>query len=127
MTVQGGLVTDAKSLFDHLGSTGQVPTERQTMLNLMVARDHLESRAYELYWVPTFRQFGDGLTKRLRNLLWEAFCKSRTISLKETEQGAQARGAQTTAPPAQRQSRKEKGSAPTSAAAPSRTAGGTGK
>ena len=85
MKVPGGLVTDAKSLYDHLQSTGQMPAERQTMLDLMVARDHLESGAYRLFWVPTFCQFGDGLTKKMKNLLWERFCKQPWVSLKETE------------------------------------------
>ena len=125
MTVQGGLVTDAKSLYDHLGSTGQVPTERQTMLDLMVARDHLESGAYELYWVPTFRQFGDGLTKRLRNLLWEAFCRNHTISLKETEHERQIEKYRQQLRQQQRQRRKEKrGNAQSSTAAPSSTVAG---
>lgn len=80
----GGLVTDAKSLYDHLGSTGQVPTERQTMLDLLVCKDLLAQKAYELFWVPTYRQFGNGLTKKKRDELWEEFCKNHTLSLKET-------------------------------------------
>ena len=49
MGLDGGVVTDAKSLYDHLSTTGQLPTERQTMLDLMVSRHHLESGAYELF------------------------------------------------------------------------------
>lgn len=113
MTVQGGLVTDAKSLYDHLGSTGQIPTERQTMLDLMVARDHLESGAYELFWVPTFRQFGDGLTKKMRNLLWEVFCKHHTVSLKETKEEKKLEEHRQRLRQLQRQRRKDKkGSVP---------------
>ena len=84
MGLDGGVVTDAKSLFDHLNTTGQLPTERQTMLDLLVARHHLEAGAYMLFWVPTHRQHADGLTKKMVNLLWQAFCKVPKISLKET-------------------------------------------
>jgi len=37
MGLDGG-VTDAKSLYDHLNTTGQLPTERQTMLDLLLER-----------------------------------------------------------------------------------------
>eukprot|EP00435_Cladocopium_sp_Y103_P016026 s641_g4.t1 len=77
LRIPGYVVTDAKSLFDHLGSTGQVPTERQTMLDLMVCREQIEQGAYILKWVPTHRQYADGLTKAMKNLLWEAFSKSK--------------------------------------------------
>ena len=84
MQVAGGIITDAKSLYDHLGSTA-IPTERQTMLDLMVARSHLEEHAYELFWVPTHKQFADGLTKKMKNPLWELFCRYNKLSLKETD------------------------------------------
>ena len=86
MQIDGGVVTDAKSLFDHMHTTGQIPTERQTMLDLLVAKDLLEQGTYKLYWVPTNRQHADGLTKKMRNILWEKFSKDGTISLKETPQ-----------------------------------------
>lgn len=84
MKIEGGIVTDAKSLYDHLHTTGQVPAERQTMLDLLVAKDMLEQKAYGLYWVPTHKQYADGLTKKMRNILWEGFCKDNLISLKQT-------------------------------------------
>ena len=84
LRVGGGVVTDAKSLFDHLCTTGQIPTERQTMLDLLVAKDLLEQEVFRLYWVPTHRQHADGLTKAMRNLLWEEYLTKKTISLKET-------------------------------------------
>ena len=65
LRVGGGVVTDAKSLFDHLCTTGQIPTERQTMLDLLVAKDLLEQEVFRLYWVPTHRQHADGLTKAI--------------------------------------------------------------
>jgi hypothetical protein len=83
------------------------------MLDLMVARDHLESGAYELFWVPTFRQFGDGLTKKMRNLLWEVFCKHHTVSLKETKEEKKLEEHRQRLRQLQRQRRRDKkGSAP---------------
>ena len=54
------------------------------MLDLLVGKDMLAAKAYDLYWVPTHRQFADALTKRKRDELWEAFCGHHQVSLKET-------------------------------------------
>ncbi|CAK9037022.1 Transposon Ty1-ML2 Gag-Pol polyprotein [Durusdinium trenchii] len=108
MGISGGVVTDAKSLYDHMRTTGQIPTERQTMLGLMVARDHLESGAYELFWVPTHRQHADGLTKKMKNILWEIFCKLPRISLKETEDERKLEEHRKGLRKAQRQRRKDR-------------------
>eukprot|EP00435_Cladocopium_sp_Y103_P006671 s1678_g2.t1 len=83
LAIGGALVTDAKSLYDHMWSTSQIPTERQTMLDLLVCKDMLQKKAYELCWVPAHRQYADALTKKKRGELWEAFCKAHRISLKE--------------------------------------------
>ena len=87
-------MTDAKSLYDHLHTMGQVPAERQTMLDLLVAKDMLEQKAYGLYWVPTHKQYADGLTKKMRNIQWEEFCKDNLISLKQTLKRAEHRETQ---------------------------------
>ena len=44
--VKGAIVTDAKSLYDHMNTTGQIPQERQTMLDLLAAKDLLEQDAF---------------------------------------------------------------------------------
>ncbi len=59
----GIVVTDAKSLFDHLSTTGSVPKERQTLIDLLVARDLIEENTLSLHWVPTTHQLADVLTK----------------------------------------------------------------
>ena len=82
---EGGLVTDAKSLYDHVHTTGHVPSERQTMLDLLVAKDMLEQKAYQLFWVPTHQQQADVLTKRMKGTLWESFCQNHRLSLKQTD------------------------------------------
>ena len=37
LKIPGVMVTDAKSLFDHLRTTGSIPKERQTLIDLLVA------------------------------------------------------------------------------------------
>lgn len=86
LRVHGALVTDAKSVFDHLGATGQMPTERQTGLDLLVAKSQLEDQVYQLCWVPTHKQFADGLTKRMKDSLWTEYLRTGKISLKQTPQ-----------------------------------------
>ena len=54
------------------------------MLDLLVCKDMLQKKAYELCWVPTHRQYADSLTKKKKDELWEKFCKVHHISLKET-------------------------------------------
>ena len=112
MTVSGTVVTDAKSLYDHLQTTGQIPTERQTMLDLMVARDMLEQNLFVLKWVPTHRQHADGLTKAMRNLLWEEFSQQGTLSLRETTKEATLEAHRRELRKGQRQRRKAKFATP---------------
>ena len=84
--VKGGLVTDAKSLYDHVSTTGQIPKERQTMLDLLASKHLLEGNLFKLFWVPTHRQFADVLTKKMKDILWEEFVRRGQISLVETEE-----------------------------------------
>ena len=65
LVVPGVLVTDAKSLYDHLNTTGKIPRERQTMIDLPVARDLVEAKAVRLCWVPTRHMLADILTKMM--------------------------------------------------------------
>ena len=63
MKIPGTLVTDAKSLYDHLVTTGSVPMERQTLIDLLVARDLHESGAVKMKWLPNRHMIADVLTK----------------------------------------------------------------
>jgi len=65
LTIPGILVTDAKSLYDHLNTTGKIPKERQTMIDLLVARDLIEANAVKLMWVHARRTLADILTKMM--------------------------------------------------------------
>jgi len=58
--------TDAKSLYNRLNSTGTVPAERQTLIDLLMARDLVESKDVTTRWVPTSHQLADCLTKLMK-------------------------------------------------------------
>ena len=57
------LVTDCKSLYDTLTTTGSIPSERSTMLDLLSIRESIESLNVQIRWVNTNRQLADCLTK----------------------------------------------------------------
>ena len=63
LKIPGIVVTDAKSLFDHLGKSGSIPTGRQTLIGLLVARDLQENGAVKLRWLPNTHMIADVLTK----------------------------------------------------------------
>ena len=108
LKVPGFMVTNARSLFDHLGTTGQVPSERQTMLDLMVTREMLEANMFHLRWVPTYKQYADGLTKKMNNPLWSEFSEGGLLSLKETEKEAEFESHRKSLRKAQRERRKKR-------------------
>ena len=65
LRVPGLMVVDAKSLFDHLSTTGSIPKERQVMIDLLAARELVESGAVDIKWVPTTHMVADMLTKSM--------------------------------------------------------------
>jgi hypothetical protein len=76
-----------------LNTTGKVPKERQTLIDLLVARDLIETGAVKLMWVPTAHMVADILTKvmkptscyvRLRDT--QRFSVARTEDDEEREQ-----------------------------------------
>ena len=66
LRIPGLCVTDAKSLFDHLGKTGSVPKEKQTLIDLLTARDLVEQKAVWLRWMPNRHMLADMLTKEVK-------------------------------------------------------------
>jgi hypothetical protein len=85
MVVPGILITDAKSLCDHLNTTGKIPKERQTMIDLLVARDLIGSGALKLCWVPTMHMLADVLTKMMRpTAIFVKFREGQRYSLVRT-------------------------------------------
>ena len=63
LEIPGVVVTVAKSLFDHLGKSGSIPTERQTLIDLLVARDLQENGAVKIHWLPNTHMIADVLTE----------------------------------------------------------------
>ena len=84
LKVAGTVVTDAKALYDHLLKTGHVTAEKQTMLDILAAKQLVESASMGIAWVPTFRQFADSLTKDMSDELFGKFRKEGLLSLRET-------------------------------------------
>ena len=67
LKVPGILVTDARSLYDHINKTGSLPSERQTLIDLLIARDLTEAKTITVRWVPTTHQLADIFTKFMRS------------------------------------------------------------
>ena len=121
LRMKGYMITDAKSLFDHMTSTGQIPSERQTLLDLLICKELEEKKIILMRWVPTTRQFADFLTKAMAPVLWDLFMRSNQISLKETPAEAVEEEHRKGIRKAQRERRKErmKKTSPKTLAAPS--------
>jgi hypothetical protein len=66
LKIPGILVTDARSLHDHINKTGSLPSERQTLIDLLIARDLTEAETIMVRWVPTTHQLADILTKQMK-------------------------------------------------------------
>ena len=82
MSTPGILITDAKSLYDHLNTTGKIPKERQTMIDLLVARDLVEAGAVRLCWAPTKHMLADMLTKVMKpSDVYDKFREKHLFSL----------------------------------------------
>ncbi len=91
LNMPGLLVTDAKSLFDHLTKTGSVPTERQTLIDLRVARDLAEHGSIHIKWRPSRHMLADCLTKATKvNEVFDKFMEHNKYSLVPSEEEAQS-------------------------------------
>ena len=84
LRVPGHLVTDAKSVYDHTQGTAMA-SERQTALDILATRQLIQEGTLYLHWVPTWKQFADGLTKAMLDELFQRFRTSGKFSLKESE------------------------------------------
>ncbi|CAE8672228.1 unnamed protein product [Polarella glacialis] len=86
--VAGNMVTDAKSLYDHLSKTGNLPSERQVMLDLLAAKELEEAGVTQIRWVPSVHQLADALTKSMVSKILVKFLDTNLYSLVQT--GAEA-------------------------------------
>ena len=91
LTFQGIMVTDAKSLHDHLNKTGSLPTERHTLIDLLVARDLQEREIVKIRRLPNRCMLADVLTKATRpNEVFDKFWLDGMYSLVPTEEESAA-------------------------------------
>jgi hypothetical protein len=78
--------------FDHLTMTGHIPTERQTLLDLLTAKDLAENKVVDTRWVPPYKQHAGYLTKLMLAWLWVGFTNKGNKGLippRETTEEAQ--------------------------------------
>ena len=66
----GHIVTDARSLFDHVKGSSMLATERQVSLDILEVRQLVQEGVLDLHWVPTWRQYADVLTKSMADELY---------------------------------------------------------
>ena len=89
LKIPGILVTDARSLYDHLHKTGSIPRERQTLLDLLAARELVEDGICTVRWVSTLHMIADILTKDMKvPAVAERFLNTGELSLVPTEEEA---------------------------------------
>ena len=84
LQVKGHLVSDAKSLFDHVNGSGQLATERQVSLDILAVRQAVQEKLLCLHWVPTWRQFADSLTKAMIDELFSKFRRTGLLNIIQT-------------------------------------------
>ena len=65
LKIPGVMVTDAKSLSDHLRTTGSIPKDRETLIHLLVTRDLVETKVIDLKWMPTTLMVADAITQEM--------------------------------------------------------------
>ena len=86
LLVPGYLVTDAKSLYDHVHGSSLLASERQTSLDILSVRQLIQEGHLRLFWVPTWKQYGDMLTKSMPDVLFHAFRKKGILCLVESDE-----------------------------------------
>eukprot|EP00971_Amphidinium_carterae_P346466 6487924-Amphidinium_carterae.1 len=82
----GVLVTDGKSLYDHLSTTGSVPSEKQVLLDLLYVKEQVEQGRLRIRWVPGSHQLSDILTKEMKpTAVLQQFLSSGCYALVQDE------------------------------------------
>eukprot|EP00971_Amphidinium_carterae_P350049 6491358-Amphidinium_carterae.3 len=83
---QGVLVTDGKSLYDHLNSSAANPSEKQVMLDLIFVREEVERGLVSVQWVLGSHQVADCLTKWMKPTA--VICELHQTGMYSLTQGA---------------------------------------
>ena len=79
---KGHLVTDARSL-SYVNGSG-LATEIQVSLDILTVRQLVQEGIMALHWVPTWRQFADGLTKIMPDELFAASRRTGCLNVVQT-------------------------------------------
>ena len=108
MHVGGYMVTDARALFDHITTTGSVPAERATMMDLLAAKELVEQALITMRWVPTQHQYADHLTKTMVCESNKQYLEQGRICLIQTGADAKKEEHKAALRKAQRERRKER-------------------
>ena len=80
------MVTDAKSLFDHVKKVGHLTAERQTALDLHLTKQMVETGILGIRWCPTFKQYADAVTKEMDTEQFTVYRQFWELCMKQTEQ-----------------------------------------
>ena len=86
LTTRGLVVTDAKSLYDHVKKVGHLTAERQTALDLHLTKQMVEKGILGICWCPTFKQYADALTKEMDTEQFTVYRQFWELCMKQTEQ-----------------------------------------
>jgi hypothetical protein len=108
LTVGGYVVTDARALYDHITTTGSLPAERATMMDLLSAKEMVEQSLIVMRWVPTQHQYADHLTKTMVCELNKQYLQTGKICLIQTGADAEKEKHKAALRKAQRERRKER-------------------
>ena len=108
LSMQGHLVTDARSLFDHVTGSSLLATERQVSLDILEVRQLVQGGTLKLHWVPTWRQFADGLTKAMKDELYFKLRRGGQINVVQTAEDEREEQYRAGLRKAQRERRKER-------------------
>jgi uncharacterized protein YrrD len=108
LTVPGYVVTDARALYDHITTTGSLPAERATMMDLLSAKELIEQALIVMRWVPTQHQYADHLTKNMVCDLTKQYLEQGKVCLIQTGADAEREQHKATLRKAQRERRKER-------------------
>ena len=105
---KGCLVTDARSLHDHMQKTGGVASEKQTALDMLMVKQLVEDQVIGPRWTPTWKQIADPLAKEMVTTLLEKFRKEGLLCLIQTAEDEQEEEYRSGIRRAQRERRKER-------------------
>jgi hypothetical protein len=88
LKIPGFIVTDASNPYDHMITTGSLPAQRATMLDLLAAKDMIEQGLATMRWVPTQHRYADHLTKMMTCELNRRYLEQGRVYLIQTADDA---------------------------------------